>query len=567
MATQNSEWKSKYQTSIRELDKKEQEWSQVENILRKAISRLSLAARGLDDKLDEQLKLIQTLSREKRDERLSSALNQLSSIISSLDQSGKESSGQFPESMSLLMETLQEIDLNKDQQQRLKPMCAKLLKAIASGSKSNGEKQQVSEQLKQISALVNENLSGSQTGDTADNLLTQLISLLQVTPDVSVKIKAILKNNRQLQEQELQALADTLNGALQANGDGKLSIDVTINELLDQLSSVQGMADTVSELRARVDNGLQQEEWKDAISQIVDAVNAALNQLDLEKRELEGFIVNITKQLGQLSQLVEEDFQEKTDEHNHARDFHDYLHEGINSIEADFQSSNNLQELRESISKNIQFIRQRVDTFVHETHERFEATEKRNQQLSSQLSEMEQETEALQVKLAENREKLMRDPLTGVFNRLAYDQQLTQDMARWERYQTPFSFAILDIDFFKRINDDYGHAAGDKALVIVAKLMMKMVRKTDLIFRIGGEEFVIIMPATDQQAAGQLIDKIRQAVSQTEIHFKQKRVNLTLSAGYTAAREGDNEDKIFERTDKAMYRAKNSGRNCQFEAA
>ncbi len=101
MATQDSEWKSKYQTSIRELDKKEQEWSQVENILRKAISRLSLAARGLDDKLDEQLKLIQTLSREKRDERLSSALNQLSSIISSLDQSGKESSGQFPESMSL----------------------------------------------------------------------------------------------------------------------------------------------------------------------------------------------------------------------------------------------------------------------------------------------------------------------------------------------------------------------------------------------------------------------------------------------------------------------------------
>lgn len=566
MATKDSEWKSKYQTTIRELDKKEQEWSQVENILRKAISRLSLAARGLDDKLDDQLKLIQTLSREKRDERLASALNQLSTIISSLDQAGKESAGQFPESMSLLMETLQEINLSKDQQQRLKPMCAKLLKAIASGSKADDEKDKISDQLKKISALVNENLSSRLAGDNTDDLISKLIGLLVVTPEASAKIKGILKNNRQWQEAELQALADTLNELLQPGSDGHLSIETTISELLDQLSGIQGVADTVTELRSRVDSGLHNDEWKEAITKIVDAVASALKQLDLEKRELEGFIVNITKQLGQLSQLVEDDFQEKTDEHNHAKDFHDYLHEGINSIEADFQSSNNLEELRESISKNIQFIRQRVDAFVHETHERFEATEKRNQQLSTQLSAMEQETEELQVKLAENREKLMRDPLTGVFNRLAYDQQLTQDLARWERYQTTFSFAILDIDFFKRINDEYGHAAGDKALVIVARLMMKMVRKTDLIFRIGGEEFVIIMPGTDNQQAAQLVEKIRQAVSETEIHFKQRRVNLTLSAGYTGARVGDTEDKIFERTDKAMYRAKNSGRNCQFEA-
>ena len=96
--------------------------------------------------------------------------------------------------------------------------------------------------------------------------------------------------------------------------------------------------------------------------------------------------------------------------------------------------------------------------------------------------------------------------------------------------------------------------------------MMKIVRKTDLIFRIGGEEFVIIMPGTSSDQAGQLIEKIRQSVSETEIHFKQKRVNLTLSAGYTAARDGDSKEMIFDRTDTAMYRAKNSGRNCQFAA-
>ena len=76
----------------------------------------------------------------------------------------------------------------------------------------------------------------------------------------------------------------------------------------------------------------------------------------------------------------------------------------------------------------------------------------------------------------------------------------------------------------RRINDEYGHAAGDKALVIVARLMTQIVRKTDLIYRVGGEEFAIILPGTNSEQAGKLVDKIRKSVSDTEIHFKQKRV-------------------------------------------
>ena len=96
--------------------------------------------------------------------------------------------------------------------------------------------------------------------------------------------------------------------------------------------------------------------------------------------------------------------------------------------------------------------------------------------------------------------------------------------------------------------------------------MTRIVRKTDLIYRIGGEEFVIILPGTNAEQTGQLVDKLRKSVSDTEIHFKQKRVVLTLSAGYTAVRNGDSMEMIFDRTDAAMYQAKNAGRNRQVEA-
>ena len=88
---------------------------------------------------------------------------------------------------------------------------------------------------------------------------------------------------------------------------------------------------------------------------------------------------------------------------------------------------------------------------------------------------------------------------------MAYDERIQQELARWTRYETPFSYAILDIDHFKRINDTFGHNAGDKALKIVAQLMTTYVRQSDYVFRIGGEEFVLLLPSTKLDNASTLV--------------------------------------------------------------
>jgi diguanylate cyclase len=179
---------------------------------------------------------------------------------------------------------------------------------------------------------------------------------------------------------------------------------------------------------------------------------------------------------------------------------------------------------------------------------------------------LEQETQELQVMLSENRAKLLYDALTGVYSRMAYDERIQQEMARWSRYQTPFSYVILDIDHFKRINDNYGHNAGDKALKIVAQLMLTYVRKSDYVFRIGGEEFVLLLTSTPADKADILVKKMRAGIAASSFHFKGEPVNLTLSAGITETRSSDNVESIYERADKALYKAKNSGRDCQFIA-
>lgn len=203
---------------------------------------------------------------------------------------------------------------------------------------------------------------------------------------------------------------------------------------------------------------------------------------------------------------------------------------------------------------------------MHRFNERHEATEERNQRLTRQLSQMEQETQELQVMLSENREKLMYDALTGVYSRMAYDERIMQELSRWTRYQTPFSYVILDIDHFKRINDNYGHNAGDKALKIIAQMMQQYVRQSDYVFRIGGEEFVLLLTSTDVDQANLTVDKMRSAIGSSSFHFKGEPVQLTLSAGITETRTDDDVESIYERADLALYRAKNSGRNCQFIA-
>jgi diguanylate cyclase (GGDEF)-like protein len=154
------------------------------------------------------------------------------------------------------------------------------------------------------------------------------------------------------------------------------------------------------------------------------------------------------------------------------------------------------------------------------------------------------------------------DSLTGVMSRRAFLEAAERDVARAHRHGHNLSCLLLDLDHFKRINDAHGHAAGDKALQVVTTLLKRDLRTEDYLGRIGGEEFVLMMPMTDVDQAFDVGDRLRERVMENRIAFGGRTINLTMSVGIAALCPGDRSvHDMLARADEALYAAKLGGRN------
>ncbi|GEM_PF-1368541 len=149
-----------------------------------------------------------------------------------------------------------------------------------------------------------------------------------------------------------------------------------------------------------------------------------------------------------------------------------------------------------------------------------------------------------------------RDPLTGLSNRRAYENDLRRELQRAVRYQHPLSVALLDIDFFKKINDLHGHDVGDRTLKYFADLIKSNIRETDMAYRFGGEEFILLLPETPLAEAELLLGRIQTALADSDAE-----VPFTFSCGITDHHNSDTPDTIFERADALLYHVKENGRN------
>lgn len=159
----------------------------------------------------------------------------------------------------------------------------------------------------------------------------------------------------------------------------------------------------------------------------------------------------------------------------------------------------------------------------------------------------------------------IHDQLTGLYNRHFIVDQLERQFETFVRYGNACSIVMVDIDYFKQVNDRYGHAVGDSVLVALSRLMENMVRHGDLIGRYGGEEFLLILPMTDIAAASQLAQRIRTGLAAEPLIDQPVMLVVTASFGVAQIRSGETIDDWLVRVDRAMYRAKESGRDCVME--
>jgi diguanylate cyclase len=178
-----------------------------------------------------------------------------------------------------------------------------------------------------------------------------------------------------------------------------------------------------------------------------------------------------------------------------------------------------------------------------------------------QAQEAEQRVRQLEGELEKASDQIREDALTGALNRRGMDEALARELARAGRAGRALSVALLDIDDFKRLNDAHGHIAGDAALVHLARIIRHTVRPTDIIARMGGEEFVIVLPETSLDEAAAVTTRLQRELTRKFFLHNNERVLVTFSAGVTELRPGDTVATLLERADRAMYRAKQAGKN------
>ena len=153
---------------------------------------------------------------------------------------------------------------------------------------------------------------------------------------------------------------------------------------------------------------------------------------------------------------------------------------------------------------------------------------------------------------------VITDSMTKLYNRNYFDKILLKQEELSQRYHLSFSLILCDIDYFKLVNDDFGHPKGDQVLILLSKLLNENTRAVDYVFRLGGEEFAIILPQSNLEQSIKIAEKYRKLISETEFDIGR---NLTVSMGVSQYSLSETSETLFQRTDKALYQAKSAGRN------
>lgn len=170
--------------------------------------------------------------------------------------------------------------------------------------------------------------------------------------------------------------------------------------------------------------------------------------------------------------------------------------------------------------------------------------------------------EHIKEEMQETRQWLQEDTLTGAQNRRGMDMTLSREIARAKRYKTSLSVAMIDVDHFKRINDKYGHDAGDAMLVHLSTVIKSVLREADVLVRYGGEEFLVVLPDSDIRGANYVVDRLKQVIQKSPMIYEGKKIEATFSGGIAQLKTDENGHALIIRADKSLYEAKQAGRNC-----
>lgn len=290
-----------------------------------------------------------------------------------------------------------------------------------------------------------------------------------------------------------------------------------------------------------------------------------ISDTNLDREKVNAFVREIVGKILEIEAKLASTYQQSDSLFESNNQFETELDTQMGGLKQTVDVASSLEKLKKQVARHLASIEQALRKKQARDKAVKDLAEKNRHSFKTGFAQLKQELDEATKYSEELEKKLNQDQLTGANNRRAYDKRVEEEMARFLRYGTPFSLLVMDADKFKRINDTYGHAIGDKCLQEIIKRTMPLLRKNDMLARYGGEEFVVVMPETDSEGARTAAEKIRQTIEKIEFLYKKETVKVTVSIGVAQTQDGDKTPhQVFERADIAVYKAKEKGRNQVF---
>ncbi|MGY3961870.1 GGDEF domain-containing protein [Aeromonas popoffii] len=330
-----------------------------------------------------------------------------------------------------------------------------------------------------------------------------------------------------------------------------------LQRLITELDFAGAIGERLADIRRQLLHGITPPQLAEICLQVIELIIEGTRE---ERKSSQAFLSTLNESLSAVHFSFTESLDEGRALQSATQDTRQAIDKELRAIDHTLASNDSFDELKGAISGHMGAINLLLqDREAMAARERHLLTRLSN--MEAKLRLMKEETAEYKKRLTIQKHKLFLDSLTQVHNRAALDERLELEYKRWLRYGTPLCLAIIDIDHFKNINDNYGHMAGDKALKVVAKALLGALRDTDFIARFGGEEFVVLLPNINPEKYQKPLETLRQTIKSIPFRFRDARVEITISIGATLFREGDNTSDAFERADKALYSSKHSGRD------
>jgi diguanylate cyclase (GGDEF)-like protein len=329
---------------------------------------------------------------------------------------------------------------------------------------------------------------------------------------------------------------------------------IILNELaLSDINTKQ-----LSTVKAKIKPDMSNDNLLDRFFEVFDVI---VEDLKNERNTAKVFLSTLSETLSTVQSAVKTTLAVSAESGSKHEKLNIILQKQVGEMATEISNATSLSSIKNDINEKLK----RIASTLQKKSE-FEVEQ--NSLLQSQMKDMASKVEALQEesrtfekRIQEQQARSMQDALTKLANRACFDYYYEKSLMKYHSKNFELVIVVLDLDDFKRINDTYGHTAGDKTLQVIANTLQKNIGENAFVARYGGEEFVLIMSHVNEEDVKQRLDAIRKQITRLPFKFKNDKVSITISIGATHVTPKDNTHTAFERADEALYKAKAEGKN------